>query len=104
MLNIVFSFIKINKTAYYGFEILLETGENFLIYRRYSQFDNLDSLIRAQSESHLMSSLPSLPPKIYNPYFDQTAAPFLDERKAVLSSYLNQILGNSKVKKIKLSI
>jgi hypothetical protein len=83
--------------AYYRYEIDLGNGETVSISRRFSQFAMLDQLIKAQTPEHLLSSLPSLPGKVYNPYFDQTSKPFLDERQRGLTMYLNTLLGNHKV-------
>lgn len=85
--------------AYYGFDVSFGEGETekVSIYRRYSQFVMLDSVLRAQLDYHMVSSLPALPGKVYNPYFDQLGKAFLAQRHAAVGSYLEQLLGNSKV-------
>lgn len=83
--------------AYYRYEIDLGNGESTSISRRFSQFAMLDQLIIAQTADHLQTSLPILPSKVYNPYFDQTSKEFLEERQRGITSYLNTLLGNSKV-------
>jgi hypothetical protein len=81
------------------YQILVKSGngKEVLVERRFSQFDMLHSLLYAQMPSHMASSLPPLPPKVYNPFFDQTSNDFVNERKGYLENYLNQLLGNSKV-------
>jgi hypothetical protein len=88
---------KSSAVAFYGFDVLFADGSKSTIYRRYSQFGMLDSLLRAELDFHMVSSLPPLPGKVFNPYFDQMGKAFLAERQAALCSYLSQLLGNSKV-------
>ena len=57
----------------------------------------LDLVIRAQTDAHMLSSLPSLPGKIFNPLTDQTSEAFISQRRDALQHYLNQLLLNSKV-------
>ena len=83
--------------ALYGFDVMFPDGSKVTIYRRYSQFVMLDSLLRAQLDYHMISSLPPLPGKVYNPYFNQLSPAFLAERQSKLGSYLSQLQGNSKV-------
>lgn len=85
--------------VYFGLNVSFGSDEStkVTIYRRYSQFVMLDSLIRAQLDFHLISSMPSLPGKVYNPYFNQLSKAFLAERHDGVCNYLNQLLGNSKV-------
>ena len=68
-----------------------------LIERRYSEFVSLDIIIRAATDAHLLSSLPSLPGKVFNPMTDQSSEPFIAARKEALQLYLQQILQNGKV-------
>ena len=86
--------------AFFGMDVYFGSNENnkVTIYRRYSQFVMLDALIRAQLDYHLVSSMPALPGKVFNPYFDQLSRAFLAQRHDGLCAYLNQLFGNSKVK------
>jgi hypothetical protein len=75
----------------------LESGEKLFIERRYSDFQNLNTIIMGQTGRHLRSTLPSLPGKILNPFLDQTTDSFIQARRDGLQRYLKQLLTNSKV-------
>lgn len=85
--------------AFFGLDVYFGKDESnkISVYRRYSQFVMLDALIRAQLDYHLVSSMPPLPGKVFNPYFDQLSRAFLAQRHEGVCFYLNQLLGNSKV-------
>ena len=68
-----------------------------LIERRYSEFVTLDMLIRCSTEAHLLSSLPMLPGKVFNPMTDQNSDSFIATRKESLQLYVEQLLQNHKV-------
>jgi len=68
-----------------------------LIERRYSEFVTLDMLIRSATEAHLLSSLPTLPGKVFNPMTDQNSDSFIATRKESLQLYVEQLLQNHKV-------
>ena len=71
---------------------------SMLIERRYSEFVALDLIIRAATDAHLLSSLPSLPGKVFNPMTDQVSEAFISSRREALNAYLQQILNNGKVR------
>jgi hypothetical protein len=74
-------------------------NEKVVVERRFSDFDKLDKIIQGHfSVSHLKDTLPTLPTKVYNPFFNQTEFHFLTTRKAKLEEYLNFLLSNEKVK------
>lgn len=81
------------------YQILVKAGngDQFVVERRFRQFDMLSRLIIAQTSSHLSNSLPSMPSKIVSPWVDQTSDNFITLRRLALQKYITQLLGNSKV-------
>lgn len=82
------------------YQLFVEPGNTdgtLLIERRYSEFVALDLLIRAATDTHLLTSLPSLPGKVFNPMIDQSSDTFITARKEALQLYLSQLLNNHKV-------
>lgn len=81
------------------YQLFVEPGNTsgtLLIERRYSEFGALDLLIRAATDTHLLSSLPSLPGKVFNPMTDQASELFISARKEALQQYLTLLLTNHK--------
>ena len=58
-----------------------ESGETISVERRYSDFAYLDASIRSSTDGHMYYSVPDLPPKVYNPFFDQASDEFLQVRE-----------------------
>ena len=86
-----------NKYAiYYQIDVVSADGSVHSVYHRYSAFDLLDLSMRSLLDGHLKSSLPSLPGKVFNPFFNQMAEKFLNDRQQHLQQYLQILLGNSK--------
>jgi PX domain len=83
------------------YQLFVEPGtpqsRSLAIERRFSDFVSLDLLIRAATEPHLLSSLPVLPSKVYNPLVDQNSEIFINSRKDALQSFLQALLNNSKI-------
>jgi PX domain/Fas apoptotic inhibitory molecule (FAIM1) len=81
------------------YQISVETrgGKKVLVERRYSEFSVLDAMVRTSVPGHLLSSLPILPSKVYNPFFDQSSDAFVTSRRLALELYINQILGMDKI-------
>ncbi len=73
------------------------SGEKVCVDRRYSDFVLLDEIVRGNTGRNLRSTLPKLPGKVLNPFFDQTSPDFVQRRKEALQTYLQQLLTNSKV-------
>jgi len=70
------------------------------IYRRYSEFEKLAQRLKgAYKGSHLLSSLPTLPGKVVNPFVDQTSPDFVNGRKHELQNYLMKIIQFPKANK-----
>jgi len=64
-----------------------------VVFRRYRDFDKLDRLVRsAFAGSHLLSSLPSLPIKVLNPFADQSDPLFIEHRRQELEVYLQRLI------------
>lgn len=84
-------------TIIYQIYVKSGSGKDVIVERRFGQFDMLNSLLLGQLHAHMRASLPSLPSKVFNPFFDQTSPDFIAKRKEDLETYLNQLLGNSKV-------
>jgi hypothetical protein len=84
-------------TVWYQVFVKTSSGQEIVVERRYSEFNMLDQLVRSQTASHLVASLPNLPGKVINPFTDQTSEPFIYRRRTALEIYLSMLLGNSKV-------
>mmetsp|Transcript_11687 Transcript_11687/g.17705 ORF Transcript_11687/g.17705 Transcript_11687/m.17705 type:complete len:248 (-) Transcript_11687:159-902(-) len=81
---------------YYQISVQMPDGSTVSVNRRYSEFHMLDRALRGQLDGHLLSSLPELPGKVFNPFVNQMSEEFLDRRQHRLQSYLQTLLGNSK--------
>ena len=93
------TFTELGKTVVlYQVKVKKSVEESFVVERRYSHFVSLDACIVSATDTHLASSLPTLPPKCYNFWTDQTSDEFINARKFGLEVYLNNILQTSKVK------
>jgi len=83
------------------YQLFVEPGgpgsRSLAIERRFSDFVSLDLLVRAATEPHLLSSLPLLPSKVYNPLVDQNSDAFISTRKDALQSFLQALLNNGKI-------
>lgn len=86
-----------NPVAVYKICCELKTGEKILLDRRYSDFDTLDNIIRGLTGIHLKQTIPHIPAKKINPFFDQFQEPFINYRKKKLENYLKALLQNYKV-------
>lgn len=84
-------------TVYYQVFVKTSAGEEHMLEKRYSEINHLDALIRAQTASHLVRSLPSLPGKVWNPWTDQTSETFIHQRRTALELYFSMLIGNAKV-------
>lgn len=84
-------------TVYYQVYVKTSAGEEHMVEKRYSEINHLDALIRSQTASHLVKSLPSLPGKVWNPWTDQTSETFIHQRRTALELYFSMLIGNSKV-------
>ncbi len=83
--------------AVYVIEVTTGSGQSLTIERRYSDFSYLDAAIRSSTEGHMSASVPDLPPKVYNPFVDQTTDEFIGGRLIGLQQYVTMLLGNSKL-------
>lgn len=72
-------------------------GYKFTIERRFSEFVLLDAMIRSQTESHLVDSLPKLPTKFKMPFSKQTDEEFIESRRQSVESYMRFLLANEKI-------
>lgn len=91
------------KTAYFQISTQIENADRIVkVEKRFSEFEVLDDIIRGYIVGHMRSSLPSLPPKVLNPFFDQLSGNFLLTRKFALQQYLIDLKNNSKVSSIQL--
>lgn len=62
-------------------------------WKRFSDFEKLHQrLTSAYDGSHLQVNVPSLPPKLINPFKDQHTDEFIQERRLALEAYLARIL------------
>ena len=84
-------------TVFYQVYVKTSAGEEHMLEKRYSEINHLDALIRSQTASHLVKSLPSLPGKVWNPWTDQTSETFIHQRRTALELYFSMLIGNSKV-------
>lgn len=71
--------------------------EKVTVERRYSEFVTLHKMIKGYTGQHLVATLPRLPGKVMNPFFDQSSPEFLALRRDLLQTYLINLLNNSKV-------
>ena len=85
------------KITVYQISVEPATGRNFVIERRYSEFEMLNDLIHSQTEYHIAQSLPNLPGKVYTPFKNQFSSKFIEKRRNKLEIYLQYILANDKV-------
>jgi hypothetical protein len=83
--------------VFYQLFVKTTNGDEFMLEKRYSEINFIDSLIRSATASHLQGSLPSLPGKVWNPWTDQTSETFIYSRRMALESYFAMLIGNSKV-------
>ena len=70
-----------NVVAVFVMEVTTGSGETISVERRYSDFAYLDASIRSSTDGHMYYSVPNLPPKVYNPFFDQASDDFLQVRE-----------------------
>ena len=78
----------------------VEAGHQTYVYRRYNDFERLAQRLKgAYKGSHLLTSLPSLPGKVINPFVDQTSPDFLNTRKRELEQYLKKVIEFPKANK-----
>lgn len=78
----------------------VENTQHTFVYRRYNEFEKLAQRLKgAYKGSHLLSSLPSLPGKVINPFVDQTTPDFINSRKNDLEQYLRKIIHFPKANK-----
>lgn len=73
--------------------------ETFMVERRYSEFDRFDHILRNNLPPHILSTLPKLPGKVFNPFVDQNEVHFISQRKERLEKYLNFLLNNETVRR-----
>ncbi len=73
-------------------------GEKIFVERRYSEFVTLNDIVRSNTAQHIRSTLPKLPGKVLNPFFDQTNPDFVHKRREALQNYIKDLLTNSKVR------
>jgi hypothetical protein len=67
-------------------------GEELIVQRRFSDFDELDCLVRSVFKGHhLYENLPSLPTKSVKLLTDHLNASFIEERRAKLEAYLRKL-------------
>jgi hypothetical protein len=67
------------------------------ISRRYCEFAMLDSMIRSQTRKHMLSTIPTLPGKVFNPFTNQTSEKFLEQRRRSLEQFLANLVNHEKV-------
>lgn len=82
----------------YQISSTFSTGEKVSVERRYSEFVTLHSVVKGYTGQHLLTTLPHLPGKVLNPFFNQSSPEFLSQRKDSLQNYLITLLNNSKVR------
>ena len=88
---------KSHPRTYYKLCVKTSKGHEYYIERRFSEFSAVNHLIRSQTSKHLKPSLPKMPSKVYNPWLDQSADPFIQQRKGKLQLYIGMLLGNKKI-------
>jgi hypothetical protein len=73
--------------------------EQVLVERRFSDFLQLDAIIRGSlGRQQLPPKYPVLPKKVYNPFLNQFDQSFLTTRRVALEKYLQYLLTNPKVR------
>mmetsp|Transcript_13029 Transcript_13029/g.25305 ORF Transcript_13029/g.25305 Transcript_13029/m.25305 type:complete len:297 (-) Transcript_13029:109-999(-) len=76
----------------YTVEAKVKGGEVIRTQKRFSEFVELDRLVRsAFANSHMLSSLPELPPKQIKALADHTNQAFIVKRRMALSAYLRKL-------------
>jgi len=79
----------INEIVFYNMRVYQsDTGEIIYLAKRYSQFRQLDKRLKKSIRSH---HYPPLPPKEFVLTTDHTDPQFIEERRALLEYYLNNI-------------
>jgi hypothetical protein len=73
--------------------------EQVLVERRFSDFLQLDAILRGSlGRQQLPPKYPGLPKKVYNPFLNQFDQAFLTTRRVALEKYLQYLLTNPKVR------
>ncbi|GBG26089.1 Hypothetical Protein FCC1311_023092 [Hondaea fermentalgiana] len=76
----------------YEVQAQVKGGEVIVLQKRFSEFVELDRLVRsAFATSHLLSSLPTLPPRQIKALADHTNQAFIVKRRMALSAYLRKL-------------
>jgi hypothetical protein len=76
----------------------INNSEKIMVEKRFSDFVKLDQIIHGHfGSTHLKDTLPVLPSRIYNPFFDQTDFSFIVSRRTKLEEYLSFLLSHEKV-------
>lgn len=73
------------------------TKEQVAVERRYSDFQYLNTMVTGHTGQHLRPTLPKIPARVINPFYDQTNEWFINTRRQALESYLQNLLANNKV-------
>lgn len=104
--NIIISDVRIvspsidstKSVAYFCIESeMTHSKQKIAVEKRFSDFTILDSILRSLTSKHLLDTLPKLPGKVYNPFFNQLDKKFLLDRKKLLEKYLFDLLNNEKL-------
>lgn len=90
---------QVNGKSVTVYKICCETSarEKIAVERRYSDFQLLNTMVTGHTGQHLRPTLPKVPPRVINPFYDQTNEWFVNTRREALQAYLQSLLSNNKV-------